>query len=128
MARMGLAVCCYRRPSLPYRADLGGHCTYPIFANRRMVHHMHSTCIRACYNTTRRHGSLAADNKQHVDQGDRRQIDIKRFERGIRSTCIAGRDHRLSEAACPIFCQHLTGLTTSLLSLVRLQRPKGSIS
>lgn len=84
MARMGLSVLLSSPVSaVPSGADLGGgggrgHCT-PSLQQARNI-----TCTRDAFARATtphaRHGSLAADNKQHVDQGDRRQIDSKRFE------------------------------------------------
>lgn len=84
MARMGLSVVIVARVCHTVGCGSGGAIVpTPFLQQARTNRHMHLRCIRVCYNTTRRHhGSLAADNnKQHVDQGDRRQIDIKRFER-----------------------------------------------
>lgn len=62
-----------------------------------MLLKLHSCVLHTRYTQARQSG---ADNKQHVDQGDRRQIDSKRFEFPVAHK--AGH-HRLSEAAYPIF-------------------------
>lgn len=72
MARMGLSVVIVARLCNTVGCGSGGP-LYPIFATGE-DHHMHTRdAIRACYNTTRRHGTL---------------------ERTISSTSIRGIDGR----------------------------------
>lgn len=75
MARMGLSFVIVAVSAIPSDADLGA--MYPIFATGE-DHHMplmHLYVLQLHAGT-----AVGADNKQHVDQGDRRQSNSKRFE------------------------------------------------